>query len=212
MANAKFKFYKVTRTGEVLPALRTPSGYEDAHPQDYEGCDGPARGPDASDVKNGTPLLATLPAVAAGAAPLYHSGGGQDACGPLTPIDLANAPVASLDAAGLPALDPYNKPQRHGPVTTIEGLKAMAERAPATEGQLQEARDQNNAAGVEPIDVTKIHNDAVKANANADASTADDNDDPGTVAELKEALDAKGIAYTSTDRKADLQAKLDAGH
>lgn len=209
MSNNKFDFYRVKATGEVLPALKHPRGYEDNHPQDFEGCEGPARAADAPEA-TGRPLETPLPPVSAGVSPLYHSGGGTDAVGHPAPIDLSNAPVAALDAAGLPAVDPYSKPQHNGPVTTVEGLEALAEKAPATESQLLEARTQNAAAPSAPI----VDGSAVVPEAGAPTTSApkaksyDGDVDALTVAELKAELDNRGIEYASTDLKADLAGKL----
>jgi hypothetical protein len=193
MSNNKFDFYRYKATGEVLPALKHPRGYEDNHPQDFEGCDGPAREADAAEA-TGRPLETPLPPVSAGVSPLYHSGGGTDSLGHPAAIDLSRAPVAALDAAGLPAVDPYTKPQGVGPVTTVEGLAALAGKAPATELELQEARDQNAAAPSAP--------------APTKAGGYDGDVDALTVAELKAELDSRGIEYASTDLKADLAGKL----
>jgi hypothetical protein len=37
----KSKWYRVIATGEILPALKSPAGYEDDHPKDYEPCAAP---------------------------------------------------------------------------------------------------------------------------------------------------------------------------
>lgn len=37
----KSAYYRVRATNEILPALKTPAGYEDDHPGDYEPCDAP---------------------------------------------------------------------------------------------------------------------------------------------------------------------------
>lgn len=44
----KHNFYRVFHSGEVLPALRSPPGYEDDHPQDFEPYEAPVAAPAAS--------------------------------------------------------------------------------------------------------------------------------------------------------------------
>lgn len=58
--------YRVIATGEILPALKTPPGYEDAHPRDYEAVDAPAR---ATDTKPAPAAPAPAPAAPVAPAP-----------------------------------------------------------------------------------------------------------------------------------------------
>lgn len=64
MADPKFTHYLFKPTGEVMPALKHPAGYEDAHPEDFEGAPAPeaaAAPPPPADLVPPAPPIPSIP-------------------------------------------------------------------------------------------------------------------------------------------------------
>ena len=106
MADPKFRFYRVRYTNEVLPALRTPAGYEDDHPGDFEGVPDdqvpqdlldkltPKARPRSTDGET-APVAPTAPAVIA--APVAPSA----PAGPIPPAPpIPPLPITGTDSKG----------------------------------------------------------------------------------------------------------------
>lgn len=213
----KFAYYRSLHDGQVVPALRFPPGYEDGHPNEYEGVDGydPAKGDDVAKAR--------LEADAADSR--------IDKSGYLAPV-FANTPIATTEEPLPPVSIVY---ANSGVATPVPGgpeaLPGKSDGGQVVVGGAD--RSQVRVTGeppapvegtVNPADVAAVQIAANAAAADAlanpaapvtspsapapDATTAPS--DGLTVAQLREALDAKKIEYTSADLKADLQAKLDA--
>jgi hypothetical protein len=59
----KSAWYRIPATGEIVPALKFPAGYEDDHPKDFEPCEAPVAKVEATpaDPAVASPPIAPAP-------------------------------------------------------------------------------------------------------------------------------------------------------
>lgn len=85
MPQPKHAYYLFKPTGEVMPALRTPEGYEDAHPEDFEPAEAPVAQAPQEPVAV-VPLAPTIPEIPPFAPPV--TGPGNPDTSPLEDTEL----------------------------------------------------------------------------------------------------------------------------
>lgn len=220
----QFPFYRDKQSGDVHPALTTPRGYEDNHPELYTGLESYTPGapdPDRDEIQKDL------------------AADSLDRSGYVAPV-MVNTPIAT-------AADPLPAPSMiyAQPGTSIPGNAEGRIPGEVVVGLAD--RDQTRVSGEAPAPVTGTVNPAdvgaaqieaaqaaaaalqaqtqAAANASLQAQqTKDSGNVPPpkdsetglpedlndlTVPALKDELDKRNIAYASTDLKADLVEKLE---